>query len=116
MLKVESSTCQKMTDIFRKNVAQTVTCKHDSVGGHIQEDTQAMEIDERHSEITSALQPNAAEHCIDNEKLETDVAPHTTQWPSVWSKEQYNEFCERNTWLDCRDGNLGCKVCSSAAL
>jgi hypothetical protein len=115
ILKLESSTCQKVTDIFCKKSAQAVTCELDIAVDHMQGETEAMEIDERHSEITAALQHNPPEDNIYRETLEIDVDSHSNQWPSVWSKEQYNEFCVRNTWLDCRDGNLGCKVCSNAA-
>lgn len=43
--------------------------------------------------------------CTDPDYLESPA------WPSCWTLEQKNSFCEKNDWLDFHDQKLGCKVC-----
>ena len=42
-----------------------------------------------------------------------EVVSKETEYPSVWSEDQWLSHKMKNAWLDCRAGKLGCLECSN---
>ncbi|KAE9521500.1 hypothetical protein AGLY_018099 [Aphis glycines] len=43
-----------------------------------------------------------------------DVLEVSKIWPKLWTKEQMIEFQGKNSWLNIKDGKLGCNTCIQA--
>uniref|UniRef100_A0A3P8SQN1 DUF4371 domain-containing protein n=1 Tax=Amphiprion percula TaxID=161767 RepID=A0A3P8SQN1_AMPPE len=44
---------------------------------------------------------------------ESEASPGdaTSNYPSIWTKEQYHQFKDKNEWLFAKNGMLGCTLC-----
>lgn len=60
---------------------------------------------------TITVQPQCALNASRSSEVSDPVAI-SDPWPSIWSRKTWNEFKNRYSWLDCRNGRLGCNACS----
>lgn len=58
---------------------------------------------------------------FENKNNDTTVTPGPKEperqgikcdWPDVWTTDMWGKKKEAYPWIDCRDGKLGCKICS----
>lgn len=47
--------------------------------------------------------------------LITPDTENVSKWPSIWSQDMWERKKEAFPWLDCRNGLLGCTLCSQVS-
>lgn len=62
--------------------------------------------------LPSTLDTLDCPSCTDPDYLESPE----TAWPSCWTLEPKNSFCEKYDWLDFCDQKLGCRVCRKVSI
>lgn len=114
IMLAEAECCKKLSDIFARpndsagSASEGTVDRLFSENNHIRADDDAVGQSSEHSGILNC-DSSSKSNCG------TPSQDECSPWPNVWTRDQYLEFSSRNSWLDCRDGKLGCKICAEVA-